>query len=74
MGHWIVEIIGIPKYDIIHSIFMRTGLKLYFAEPKLVYEPFGQINMHSTLDFCPRPARKKTNVPLHKRIARSLLS
>ena len=23
--------------------------------------------MHSTFDFCPRPARKETNVPLHKR-------
>ena len=29
---------------------------------KLVYGPFRQSNMHSTLDFCPRPARKKTNV------------
>ena len=25
---------------------------------KLVYGPFGQSNMHSTLDFCPRLARK----------------
>ena len=31
---------------------------------KLVYGPFGQSNMHSTLDFCPRPARKETNVLL----------
>ena len=28
---------------------------------------------HSKLDFCPRPARKETNVPLHKR-TKSLLS
>ena len=34
---------------------------------KLVYGPFGQINMHSTLDFCPTPARKEMNVTLHKR-------
>ena len=27
---------------------------------------FGQSNMHITLDFCPRTARKETNVPLHK--------
>ena len=32
MGHWIVEIIGIPKYDITHSIFMKTGLQLYFDQ------------------------------------------
>ena len=25
--------------------------------------PFGPSNMHSALDFCPRPARKETNVP-----------
>ena len=34
---------------------------------KLVYGAFGQRNMHSTLDFCLRPARKETNVPIHKR-------
>ena len=33
---------------------------------KLVCGPFRQSNMHSTLDFCPRPARKETNVTLHK--------
>ena len=31
---------------------------------KLVYEPFGRINMHNTLDLCPRGSRKETNVPL----------
>ena len=34
---------------------------------KLVYGLFGQSKIHSTLDFCPRPARKETNDPLHKR-------
>ena len=34
---------------------------------KLVYGPFGQSNMDSTLDFFPRPARKEMNVPLLKR-------
>ena len=28
---------------------------------------FGQVNMHSTLDFYLRPARMETNVTLHKR-------
>ena len=30
----------------------------------LVYEPFGQSNIDSALEFCPRTARKETNVPL----------
>jgi hypothetical protein len=34
---------------------------------KIVYGPFGKSSMQSTLDFCPRPARKETNVPLNKR-------
>ena len=34
---------------------------------ELVYGSFGQSNIHSTIDFCPRPARKKMYVPLHKR-------
>ena len=33
---------------------------------ELVYGPFGQNNMHSTLDFWPRLARKETNVPINK--------
>ena len=50
---------------------------------KLVYAPNGQSNMNSTLDFCPRPAKKETNVPLkitsrvlrhYIREAKSLLS
>jgi hypothetical protein len=40
---------------------------------KLVYGPFWQSNMHSTLDFCPRPVRKVMNVP-QKREVKSLLS
>ena len=35
---------------------MFSALLIQF---KLVYEPFGQSNMNSTLDFCHRPARKK---------------
>ena len=34
------------------------------VQSKLVYAPFGQDNIYSTLDFCPRPARKETNVLL----------
>ena len=33
---------------------------------KLVFGLFGQSNMISTLDFCPRQAKKKRKVPLHK--------
>ena len=39
---------------------------------KLVYVWFGYNHMHSTFDFCPRPARKKQNVPLHERSKRLL--
>ena len=35
---------------------------------KLVYVPFGQDNIYSTLDFSPRPARKETNVLLRSLI------
>ena len=38
----------------------------YLKRIKLVYGPFRQSNMHSTLDFCPGPARKKMNVPLRE--------
>ena len=37
----------------------------YFADS--VCGSFGQSNMHSKLDFYPRPAKKETNVPLNKR-------
>ena len=36
---------------------------VYGNQIKLVYGPFGKNNMYSTLDFCPGPARKETNVP-----------
>ena len=54
------------------SIYIRTvSFYLLFStlliQFKLVYGPFGQSNMHITLDFYPRSARKDTNVPLHKR-------
>ena len=39
-----------------------------FAEPdKISLRAVWQNNMDSTLDVCPRSARKETNVPLHKR-------
>ena len=54
-----------------HSIYIRTVssqrlLSTFLIQLKLVYGPFRQSNMHSTLDFCPRPARKERNVPLHR--------
>ena len=54
-----------------HSINIRTvgSYRLLSTQPnqiKLVYWSFGQGKMHSKLDFCPRPARKETNVPQHK--------
>ena len=59
------------EFTYFHSIYIRTfsSYRLLFTlliQFKLVYGPFGQSNMHSTLDFCPRPARKQTNVPVHK--------
>ena len=33
----------------------------------VVNGPVGQSNMNSTLDVCPGPARRETNVPLNKR-------
>ena len=51
-----------------HSIYIRTVslLSALLIQFTLVYGPFGQSNMQSTLDFCHRPARKEANVPLHK--------
>ena len=46
-------------------MYVRTVTSYLFADS--VYGPFGQSNKHSTPDLCPRPARKETNVPLHKR-------
>ena len=39
-------------------------MSTFLNQFKLVYRPCWQSNMHSTLDFCPRPARKKTNKAL----------
>ena len=55
-----------------HSMYIRTvgsqRLLSTLLSPNLsVYGPFWQSIMQSTLDFCPRPARKETSVPLHKR-------
>ena len=33
---------------------------------KLVYGPFGQSNMHSTLDVCPRPDHPKKEIRVRK--------
>jgi hypothetical protein len=47
-----------------HSIYIRTvPFCLLLNRFKLVYGPFWQNNMCSTLDFCYRPAREETNVP-----------
>ena len=50
-----------------HSVSKLLGPAVYFADPVKAIGLFGQSNMHSTLDIFPRPARKETNVPLHKR-------
>ena len=54
----------------IHSIYIGTVssqrlLSILLIQFQLVYGPFGQSNMLSTLDFCPRPDRKETNIQLH---------
>ena len=46
---------------------LQQLLSTLLIQSKLVYGRFGLNNMHSTLDLCPRPARKETNAPLHKR-------
>jgi len=54
-------------------IWMKKGLhwasvvRDFANQLKLVHGPFGHSNMHSTLDFYTRPARRETNVPLHKK-------
>ena len=50
-----------------HSIYIRTvsSQRLFstlLTQFKLVYRLFGQSNiLHSTFDFCPRPAKEETN-------------
>ena len=51
-----------------HSIYLDSKLfapVVCFADLqfKLVFGPFGQSNMHCTLDFCPDKARKESDVP-----------
>ena len=54
-----------------HSIYFWTAsfqhLVPIFLNLKIFHGPFGQSNMHSKLDFCPRLARQDMNVLLHKR-------
>jgi hypothetical protein len=47
-----------------HSIYIRIVtsqnlLSTFLIQFRPVYGLFGQRNMHSTLDFCPKPARRK---------------
>ena len=63
-------------YTAVHSIYIKTVsswrlLSTLMNQIELVYVPFG----HSLLDFCPRPARKETYIPLrYAREAKCLLS
>ena len=46
----------------------KVSLSTLLIRCKIVYGSYGQINMHSTIDFCPRLyvlVRKEKNVPLH---------
>ena len=50
-----------------HSLYIRAVssqrlLSTSLIQFKLLYGPFGQSSMQSTLDFCPRPARKETSL------------
>ena len=52
------------------TYLIKQGVnKVSYQTLSLVYDPFEQSKIHSTLDFCLRPARKETNIPLHKRRA-----
>ena len=48
----------------IRTVCFQCLWSILLNQLKLVYGPFGQSNMHSTLDFCSRSARKESNVPL----------
>ena len=50
---------------IVMTVSSQCLLFTLLSQLKLVYGLFGQSNMHSTLNICPRTARKETNVPLH---------
>ena len=65
---WLIfEKMGHSNISWIHSIYIRTVssyhlLSILPNQLKLVNGLFGQSNMYTTLDFCPRPARKETNL------------
>ena len=63
---------SIPNHFITQYIYIRTVssqhlLSTFLIQFKLVYGPFWQGNIDSTLNFYPRPERKETNAPLQKR-------
>ena len=51
----------------IWTVRFQHLLSTLLNQLKLVYGPFGQSNMHSTLNFCPKATMKEINVPLYKR-------
>ena len=55
------------QYIYFRTVSSYRLLSTMLIQFKLVYGLFGQSNMHSTINFCPRPARKENNVLLHKR-------
>ena len=68
-----ISIGSVPQYVYQDSKLLAPAIIFWRIDLKLAYGPFGQSNMQNTLDFCLRPARKETNVPLHKK-TKSLLS
>ena len=44
------------QYIYIRTVSSKRLLSTLMIQFKLVYGSFGQSKMHSTLDFCPRPA------------------
>ena len=49
------------------SFLVGTFFAAFYSKTALVYVLFWQSNMNSTRDFCPRLARKETNIPyIHK--------
>ena len=63
----LIEIEGLEIQNI-HQDSKLLAPVFYFADQfELVYGLVGQTIMHITLDFCRRPVRKETNIPLHKR-------
>ena len=68
LGRSVGATANVPSYSIyIRTVSSSRLLSTLLIQYKLVYGLFGQSNMNSTLDYCPRPARKETNVPLNKR-------